>query len=173
MAEYLMHHGRKGQQWGVENGPPYPLGVSSAKYEKLQKKDAKWVSKHENKIKSKAFNAAKKEIKSQQKELDRQYQAKTGKGAETWKHYASYATDYNKIVANAMNKHVNTLTTHTKQSVMFVAKRGELGVHTAMTYNKKEVESFNKSGVYSSGRQAYRKTGASVVEVKRKKNGGR
>lgn len=22
---YLMHHGRKGQKWGVRNGPPYPL----------------------------------------------------------------------------------------------------------------------------------------------------
>lgn len=22
---YLMHHGRKGQKWGVQNGPPYPL----------------------------------------------------------------------------------------------------------------------------------------------------
>lgn len=23
--DYLMHHGIKGQKWGVENGPPYPL----------------------------------------------------------------------------------------------------------------------------------------------------
>lgn len=26
--EYLIHHGIKGQQWGVRNGPPYPLGAS-------------------------------------------------------------------------------------------------------------------------------------------------
>ena len=24
-SNYLMHHGIKGQKWGVENGPPYPL----------------------------------------------------------------------------------------------------------------------------------------------------
>lgn len=23
---YLMHYGRLGQRWGVQNGPPYPLG---------------------------------------------------------------------------------------------------------------------------------------------------
>lgn len=28
IEDYLMHHGIKGQQWGVKNGPPYPLGVS-------------------------------------------------------------------------------------------------------------------------------------------------
>lgn len=25
---YICHHGIKGQQWGVKNGPPYPLGTS-------------------------------------------------------------------------------------------------------------------------------------------------
>ena len=25
--EYLVHHGIKGQSWGVRNGPPYPLGI--------------------------------------------------------------------------------------------------------------------------------------------------
>lgn len=25
---YLVHHGIKGQKWGVKNGPPYPLGAS-------------------------------------------------------------------------------------------------------------------------------------------------
>lgn len=33
---YLMHHGVKGQQWGVKNGPPYPLGTSNKKKTKLQ-----------------------------------------------------------------------------------------------------------------------------------------
>ena len=26
--EYLMHHGIRGQKWGVKNGPPYPLNAS-------------------------------------------------------------------------------------------------------------------------------------------------
>lgn len=28
--DYICHHGVKGQQWGVKNGPPYPLKESSA-----------------------------------------------------------------------------------------------------------------------------------------------
>lgn len=31
-SDYLMHHGRKGQQWGVTNGPPYPLGTTNKGY---------------------------------------------------------------------------------------------------------------------------------------------
>ena len=27
-SNFLMHHGIKGQKWGVENGPPYPLSPS-------------------------------------------------------------------------------------------------------------------------------------------------
>ena len=32
--EYLAHHGRKGQQWGVTNGPPYPLDLTNKEYKK-------------------------------------------------------------------------------------------------------------------------------------------
>lgn len=31
-TDFLMHHGRKGQQWGVTNGPPYPLNTTSKTY---------------------------------------------------------------------------------------------------------------------------------------------
>ena len=32
---YLMHHGIKGQKWGVQNGPPYPLDESSKSQQEL------------------------------------------------------------------------------------------------------------------------------------------
>ena len=35
-ADYLKHHGIKGQKWGVQHGPPYPLGSKTA--EKVRKK---------------------------------------------------------------------------------------------------------------------------------------
>lgn len=34
--DYLIHHGIKGQKWGVENGPPYPLNAKD--YSALEKK---------------------------------------------------------------------------------------------------------------------------------------
>ena len=37
-SDFLMHHGIKGQKWGVENGPPYPL--NKKEYSALEKKMA-------------------------------------------------------------------------------------------------------------------------------------
>ena len=33
--DYLMHHGVKGQKWGVRNGPPYPLTEKTSKIKKI------------------------------------------------------------------------------------------------------------------------------------------
>ncbi len=43
--DYLMHHGIKGQKWGVENGPPYPLNPSKDYSKAEQKAIAKDVRK--------------------------------------------------------------------------------------------------------------------------------
>ena len=34
---YLVHHGIKGQSWGVRNGPPYPLGSGRSEKRKIKK----------------------------------------------------------------------------------------------------------------------------------------
>ena len=44
--DFLMHHGIKGQKWGVENGPPYPL-TPSKDYSAAEKKANKIVGKVE------------------------------------------------------------------------------------------------------------------------------
>jgi len=58
----LYHHGVKGQKWGVENGPPYPLsdevstGKRLKKVEKLEKKselNRGYMKKHEDYYKNK------------------------------------------------------------------------------------------------------------------------
>ena len=38
---YLIHHGIKGQEWGVQNGPPYPLDRKSQKVKKYAEKQIK------------------------------------------------------------------------------------------------------------------------------------
>lgn len=47
--EYLAHHGRKGQKWGVRNGPPYPLDRQP---KEKKKKIFDWFKKSKNKNKS-------------------------------------------------------------------------------------------------------------------------
>lgn len=48
-SDFLMHHGIKGQKWGVENGPPYPLNrkdYSPAEQRANAKEIAKANTKH-------------------------------------------------------------------------------------------------------------------------------
>ena len=41
MSNALIHYGRKGQHWGIRNGPPYPLYGDGKAALKEQKKEAK------------------------------------------------------------------------------------------------------------------------------------
>ena len=36
---YLAHHGVKGQQWGLRNGPPYPIEVLQKFVSRMHQKD--------------------------------------------------------------------------------------------------------------------------------------
>ena len=53
--DYLMHHGIKGQKWGVRNGPPYPLDASD--HSKREQK-AGWRSSLSRKINKKVADKA-------------------------------------------------------------------------------------------------------------------
>ena len=43
--DYICHHGVKGQQWGVRNGPPYPLADGRSSSERIYSDAKKRVSK--------------------------------------------------------------------------------------------------------------------------------
>lgn len=51
MDEIIKHHGRKGQQWGVSNGPPYPLNRKGLSYyfskRKITKEDRDRIKEEE------------------------------------------------------------------------------------------------------------------------------
>lgn len=53
MANYLIHHGIKGQQWGVQNGPPYPLDNGQKSW---SEKKANRKIKQVNRVKTRAAN---------------------------------------------------------------------------------------------------------------------
>ena len=60
-TDELYHHGIKGQKWGVQNGPPYPLGShTSAMIKKGKKVAAKAKKTYDKKIKPKVNDLAKK-----------------------------------------------------------------------------------------------------------------
>lgn len=54
--DYLMHHGIKGQKWGVENGPPYPLNPQKDYSDAEKKANAKLAKKVKNTWLKKSYN---------------------------------------------------------------------------------------------------------------------
>lgn len=59
MDNELCHHGRKGQQWGVSNGPPYPLNRKGLSYyfkkNKGTKEDRKRIKEEEEAKRRQAY----------------------------------------------------------------------------------------------------------------------
>ena len=154
MKNYLIHYGILGQKWGKTNGPPYPLDYEahSREEKRLAKKDAKWIKRHEASIKKKAFDKSEKEIREYVKELQRRSDSYLTNGRIS----KSYINNYNRKLADVMNKNVGDLQSPSGKVVRFVAKRGEFGVYTALAdvgYDMRQV----KNGVWSNARVGYKK----------------
>lgn len=58
-SDFLMHHGIKGQKWGEQNGPPYPLNPSKDYSKAEQKANAKILVKEYKKAKLKNMHSIK------------------------------------------------------------------------------------------------------------------
>lgn len=113
-SNYLMHHGILGMKWGVQNGPPYPLGASD---HSASEKKAGWMkslkAKSEAKKRAKKRAAAIEKAKKtraeneKQKKLEKEYEEKrqkilrSGKASEVAK-YKGQMT--NQELRDALNR---------------------------------------------------------------------
>lgn len=161
MSDELKHHQRRGAKWGEMNGPPYPLDREAkikAGYirdpKKRAKRDKKFIKRNERKIYKKAYDASKKELSDYVKnELNPKYNS-TLKHPN---HSRQFINDYNRKMAELMTKNVSDLRSPSGKVIAFVAKRGEVGVHTALADQGYDFSSL-KNGVWGNGRIAYKKT---------------
>lgn len=151
---YLVHHGIKGQRWGIrryqnEDGSLTPAGVR--RYQRL---DQRWINKKSGKV----YNKAMKESKSEMKEFVKELQ-KTPAGKRT------LINMYNQKLAAVMRTKTSDIRSPSGKVIEWVAKRGQIGVHMALADQGYDISKL-KSGVWADGRIAYKTKKVDMQQTK-------
>jgi len=145
----LQHHGILGQKWGLrrfqnEDGSLTPRGQA-----RLDEKDNKWASTKGEKVKKKVQKLVSKDMNEFiRTQLDMSY---TSRG----KLSSSTILQYNNKLAQLMNAKIPDVEAPSGRVLRFVAKRGEIGVHTAVADAGYDLTQLQR-GVFKTGKVAYK-----------------
>lgn len=156
----LYHYGIRGMKWGIRRYQNPDGSLTAAGQKRLAKKDAKWAKKNMDKITQKAQKKSAKELSKYSKELMKLPDAVNKDG----KLSSKTINAYNRKMAELMNEKVSGISAPSGRVVQFVAKRGEIGVHMALTSDGYDMNQF-KNGIYGSGKIAYKNKNANIMKV--------
>ena len=145
----LQHHGILGQHWGLRRFQNSDGSLTPRGQARLDKKDDKWASTKGEKIKEKVQKSVSKNMDEfVRTQLDMSY---TTKG----KLSSSTVLQYNNKLAQLMNSRISDISAPSGRVLRFVAKRGEIGVHTAVADAGYDLTQLQR-GVFKSGKVAYK-----------------
>ena len=146
----LQHHGIPGQKWGIRrfqnpDGSLTPRGQAH-----LDKKDNKWAATKGEKIREKLQKTMSKDMNEfVRTQLEMSYTSRGKLASNT-------ILQYNNKLAQLMNSRVSDIQAPSGRVLRFVAKRGEIGVHTAVADAGYDLGQLQR-GVFGSGKVAYKK----------------
>ena len=139
----LIHYGVLGMKWGVRKERRAAV--------RSERRDARWATTGKgSKITKKVQKSSSREANAYAKAVVGSPRTASGRLSMT------YINAYNQKLAQLMNEKVGDIPTPSGKVLRYVAKRGEIGVHTAIADQGYNINQLSK-GVHASGRVAYRK----------------
>jgi 3-oxoacyl-[acyl-carrier-protein] synthase III len=156
VGNVLQHFGILGMKWGIRrfqnpDGSLTPAGRKryQKKLERLEKKDTKWAKTKGSKIKEKIEKKVSKEAEKYAYQTAGSLRNKSGKISMT------FVNQYNQKLAELMNEKVGSIQSPSGKVLKFVAKRGGIGVFTALADPYANLDQYSK-GIHATGRVAYK-----------------
>ena len=145
----LQHHGILGQKWGIRRFQNPDGSLTPRGQARLDRKDEKWASTKGEKVRKKIQKLVSKDMNefiSTQLELSYTSKGKLSSGT---------ILQYNNKLAQLMNSRIPDVQAPSGRVLRFVAKRGEIGVHTAVADAGYDLNQLQR-GVFKTGKVAYK-----------------
>lgn len=146
----LQHFGILGQKWGIRRYQNSDGSLTPRGQARLDKKDNRWAETKGEKVKVKVQKTVSKDMNQFiQTQLDMSYTPNGKISSKT-------ILQYNNKLASLMNEKVSDKYKAPSGRVLrFVAKRGQIGVHTAVADAGYDMDQL-KRGVFKTGKVAYK-----------------